>query len=262
MARIRYLAFLCNDADRIADFYIRHFALTELGRSSDGDVSLTDGFANLSFLQMRAALGEPRMEVGLHHVGVEVDDIEAVRDRYLAFNPNGVFVPETDDLHHGTHRIYDPECTPVSLSTSGFGVKTIEERLPRMRHVAFNALYCEGIRNFYVDVLGFREVKTTNVWRKKGAPNRFLGDGHSNLAIHPFYTDNFGHEARYGVNHFGFLVPELDNLVAALKREVPIAPRPDRPYEDYRARDPEGNGIDISYTKGFEVDLDKWDLVA
>lgn len=261
-ARIRYLAFLCNDAGRLADFYVRHFGLSELGRNAAGDVSLTDGFVNLTYLQMRAALGEPRMEVGLHHLGLQVDDLERVKDRYLAFNPNGVVVPEEGDLHHGTLRIYDPECNPVSLSTNGFGVSGETERLPRMRHIAFNALYCEAIRNFYVEVFGFRELKTTEAWRRKGRPNRFLGDGRSNLAIHAFYTDNFGHEARYGVNHFGFLVPELDRIVAALKAVVPIAERPDRPYEDYRARDPEGNGIDISYTKGFEVDIDKWDLVA
>ena len=262
MARIRYLAFMCTDAAKMADFYRRFFALTDLGTSKEGDISLTDGFANLTFLQMRPKLGEPRMEIGLHHLGIEVDDLEAVKARYLKFNPSGCIVPEDGSIHRGELRIYDPECNPVSLSTTGFGVKNPVERLPRMRHVAFNALYVEAIRNFYVDVFGFREVKTTAVWRRRGEPNRFLGDGHSNLALHPFYTSNLGHEARYGVNHFGFLIGELDNFVAAMQKEVPVAPRPDRPYEDYRARDPEGNGIDLSYSKGYEVDLDKWDMVA
>jgi hypothetical protein len=57
-------------------------------------------------------------------------------------------------------------------------------------------------------------------------------------------------------------VNEIDHLVADLSKIVPVSPRPDRPYEDYRARDPDGNGIDLSYTKGFETDLDKWDLGA
>jgi catechol 2,3-dioxygenase-like lactoylglutathione lyase family enzyme len=262
MARIRYLAFMCADAAKIAAFYVRYFGLTELGRSKEGDISLTDGFANLTFFQFRAELGEPRMEVGLHHLGLEVDDLEAVKERYLKFNPGGCIVPEDGGIHRGELRIYDPECNPVSLSTTGFGIKNPVERLPRMRHIAFNALYVEGIRNFYVEVFGFREVRTTSQWRRRGEPNRFLGDGNSNLAIHPFYTSNFGHEARYGVNHFGFLLGETENFVAELKKAVPVAPRPDRPYEDYRARDPEGNGIDLCHSKGLEVDLDKWDLVA
>ena len=260
MNRIRYLAFLCSDAAKVADFYVQYFGMREMGRSSAGDVSLSDGFMNLTFFKMRAALGEPRMEVGLHHVGVEVDNLDAVKERYLRVNPHGVVVPEEGGLHRGKMRIYDPECTPVSLSDEPFGVVGGEDRYPRMRHVAYNALYPGRIGDFYMDVLGFREVKSTKLWRDRGRPNRFLGDGHSNLAVHPFYNDNFGHEARYGINHFGFLVGELDNLVGALRKVVPIAPRPDRPYEDYRARDPEGNRIDISYSKGFEVDLDKWDM--
>lgn len=260
MIRIRYLAFLCSDAAKVADFYVRYFGLKELGRSADKDISLTDGFMNLTFFQLRAKLGEPRMEVGLHHLGVEVDDFEAVKDRYLAFNPNGVIVPEEGGLHQGKWRLYDPECTPVSVSDGTYGVTRDEDRYPRMRHVAYNALYPGRIGDFYIDVLGFRELKTTQKWRDRGRSNRFLGDGHSNLAIHPFYNDNHGHEARYGINHFGFLVGELDDLVGGLQKVVPIAARPDRPYEDYRARDPEGNRIDISYSKGFETDIDKWDM--
>ncbi len=41
---IRYLAFLSDDPSALADFYGRHFALDELGRSNQGDVSLSDGF--------------------------------------------------------------------------------------------------------------------------------------------------------------------------------------------------------------------------
>ena len=69
-----------------------------------------------------------------------------------------------------------------------------------------------------------------------------------------------------GVESLGFKMRDVKILLASHAHSdhsgdvVPIAKRPDRPYEDYRARDPEGNGIDISYTKGFEVDLDKWDL--
>jgi catechol 2,3-dioxygenase-like lactoylglutathione lyase family enzyme len=260
MARIRYLAFLCSDASKVAEFYVRYFDMKELGRSPSNDITLSDGFMNLTFFHWRPQLGEPRMEAGLHHVGVEVDNLEAVKERYLRSHPNGLIIPEEGDLQHGKIRIFDPECTPVSLSDEGFGIPAPTERLPRMRHVAYNALYPGLIGDFFMDVLGFREVRSTELWRRRGRTNRFLGDGHSNLAIHPFYNDNLGHEARYGINHFGFLVGELDNLVEDLKKVVPIAARPDRPYEDYRAQDPEGNRIDISYSKGFETDIDKWDM--
>ena len=260
MARLRYLAFLCADAEKIAHFYKRFFHLEEMGRSTKGDISLTDGFMNLTFFQFRTELGEPRMEVGLHHLGIEVDDLEKLKESYLASNPDGLIIQEEGGLHWGKFRIFDPECIPVSVSNDGFGVKTMEDRLPRMRHIAYNALRPGKVGDFYMNVFGFREVLSTQKWRDRGRPNRFLGDGHTNLAIHPFYNDNIGHEARYGINHFGFLVGEVAELVPALKKIVPIAARPDRPYEDYRARDPEDNRIDISFTKGYEIDVKKWDI--
>jgi hypothetical protein len=88
-----------------------------------------------------------------------------------------------------------------------------------------------------------------------------MGDGMSNLAMHPFYNGTPGFEGRYGINHFGFLIDDLDAMVAELSKVVPTAKRPARPYEDYRIRDPEGNGIDLSFSKGFEIDVDAWDLV-
>jgi hypothetical protein len=42
-----------------------------------------------------------------------------------------------------------------------------------------------------------------------------------------------------------------------------VAKRPDwRPYAEFRLRDREGNGFDLSQTKGWEVDLNKWERAA
>ena len=37
---------------------------------------------------------------------------------------------------------------------------------------------------------------------------------------------------------------------------------PDRPYAEFRFRDPEGNALDLSQNKGWEVDIDKWERAA
>ena len=77
MARIRYLALLCPEPATLGRFYQAHFGLDELGRSADGDVTLTDGGYNLTLFKNRAALHEPSMENGIHHLGVAVDDVDA-----------------------------------------------------------------------------------------------------------------------------------------------------------------------------------------
>jgi len=133
MSRIRYLAMLSGDPAALAGFYGRHFGMDELGRSAAGDVTMTDGGFNLTLLRPRPELREPHMALGLHHLGIAVDDIDAVVARYRALQPRGTVVAESGDLQHGEARIYDPECNPVTLSQRNFGLPASEPRTPRSR---------------------------------------------------------------------------------------------------------------------------------
>jgi catechol 2,3-dioxygenase-like lactoylglutathione lyase family enzyme len=234
MATLRYVAFLSDNPEKLAEFYRRFFVTVELGRSPDGDVSVTDGFYNLTFFKKRAALGELRMDCGLHHIGLQVDDLEEVKGRFLALNPRGVILQEPEDIHHGEIRIHDPECFPVTLSTKLFGVPANKaRRFPRVRHIAYNSLDPEMMLRFYTHVLGLREVPSSYERRRQGRGNRFCADGETNLAIHPFYSGIEGHEARFGINHIGFLVDDMHAVMAELSSVLNIAPRPStRPYAE------------------------------
>ena len=264
MATLRYVAYIADDPVNLVDFYQRFLRTEELGRSPQGDISITDGFYNLTFFKRRPALGEMKMDCGLHHIGLEVDDLEEVKGRFLALNPRGVILQEPDDIHHGEIRIHDPECLPVSLSSKGFGVlKEREKQFHRVRHIAYNSLDPEMMLRFYTQVLGLREVPSSYERRRQGRANRFCADGKTNLAIHPFYSQLEGHEARFGVNHIGFLVNDMQAMIAELRAVLKIAPRPStRPYAEFRFRDPEGNALDLSQTKGWEVDVGKWETAA
>jgi hypothetical protein len=108
-----------------------------------------------------------------------------------------------------------------------------------------------------------REVPSSYLRRQQGRGNRFCADGKTNLAIHPFYNRIEGHEARFGINHIGFLTNEMQATMAELSSVLKIAPRPStRPYAEFRFRDIEGNALDLSQTKGWEVDVDKWETAA
>lgn len=262
-ARIRYLAFLSDEPAALADFYARHLDLDEVGRSKEGDVTVTDGYFNISFLRRRPELHEPHDQVGLHHMGLEVDDLDELKHRYRAFNQQWPIIEEPGGIHFGEARIYDPEGNPISISQKAFGMREGTNRAPRLRHIAYNALWPEGLLNFYMLVFGFRELSASFERRQQGRGNRFCGDGWMNLAVHPFYSDAEGHEARYGVNHIGFLVDDLKGKVESFSQEIPVAKRPAwRPYAEFRLRDRDGNGFDLSQTKGWEVDKDKWETAA
>jgi catechol 2,3-dioxygenase-like lactoylglutathione lyase family enzyme len=263
MAVLKYVAYLCEDPEKLAKFYQRYLQTQELGRSSAGDISITDGFLNLTFFKKRPALCEPRMEAGLNHIGVQVESIEETKNKYLKLYPRSPVVPESGDIHHGVVRIHDPDGNPVSLSESSFGVND-ERKVPGIRHIAYNALDPESMREFYSEVFGFKEVLSSFTYRKNGKLNRFVGDGFTNLAIHPFYNaGTVGHEAKFGINHLGFLVSDLKATMEDLSAVLTIQKRPDeRPYAEYRITDPEGNRLDLSQSKGWEVGVGQWDKMS
>ncbi|MBM4261836.1 MAG: VOC family protein [Deltaproteobacteria bacterium] len=264
MSTLRYVAYLADDPAKLVDFYHHFLGTEELGRTSEGDITITDGFYNMTFFKNRPALGEMQMNNGLHHIGLQVEDLEATKARFLKFNPRGMIIQEANDLQHGQLRLHDPECRPVTISTTSFGVPTSKEKkFPRIRHIAYNALDPEVMLQFYSQVLGLREVPSSYLRRQQGLGNRFCGDGKTNLAIHPFYSPVEGHEAKYGINHVGFLTNTMQATMAELSSVLKIAPRPStRPYAEFRFRDLEGNALDLSQTKGWEVDVDKWETAA
>jgi len=261
MARIRYLAFLCADPAALADFYRHDFGLDEIGRSADGDITLSDGGFNVTLFRLRPSLREPRMELGLHHLGIAVDDVEAAVARYRTRYPRGTVIAESGDLQHGEVRIFDPECHPVTLSQTNFGLPAGSARIPRIAHMALNALDTEAILAFYTGVFGFREVFEAHAESRKrpGYRNKHVGDGHTNVAIQAFYSGEEGHEARFGIAHFGFLVPSSKAMAeqdAAGGATVKARPA-HRTQSEIRMRDPDGNGCDLSQ-RGWEVDTGKW----
>lgn len=261
MPRIRYLAMLCAEPMALAGFYCGCFGLAEMGRSDAGDVTLTDGGFNITLFRERSQLGEPRMERGLHHLGIAVENLDETLARYRAFNPRGVIIPESGDLQHGEVRIHDPECHPVSLSQRQFGLDGAGGAIPRIAHIALNALDTERVRDFYAQVFGFRELFEAHreSMKRPGYRNKHVGDGHINVAIQTFYSDEVGHEARFGIAHFGFLVPDSKAMAETVARVgAAIKARPaHRTQSEIRMRDPEGNGCDLSQ-RGWEVDTDKW----
>lgn len=264
MATLRYIAYLAENPAELVDFYHRFLGTEELGRTTEGDISITDGFYNLTFFKNRRSLGEMQMNSGLHHIGLQVDDVEEAKARFLRFNPRGMIIREANDLQHGEIRLHDPECRPVTISTTSYGVPAAKEkRFPRIRHIAYNALDPEVMLQFYSQVLGLREVPSSYLRRQQGLGNRFCADGVTNLAIHPFYSPVEGHEPRYGINHIGFLTNTMQATMAELSSVLNIAARPStRPYAEFRFRDIEGNALDLSQTKGWEVDVDKWERAA
>jgi len=263
-ARLRYLAVVSERPETLAQFYTTYFAMREIGRTERGDVALTDGFYNLSLLKPSRTDQEP----GFSHFGVEVDDLGEVEARLRDFAPNADLRQEEGDLVHGEYRVRDPNGIVVSLSARQFHMPAAEDRLPSIHHVAMMVPKNDEVLDFYVNVFGFRETSTSKRLRSTPPPSlyaRFAGDGCTALAILPtpelltqYNYEPEGTLMKPGPNHFGFLVTDIENFLKRLP-EGCLSERPDnRPMTEYRAADPDGNAIDISQHKGYEVDVDRW----
>jgi catechol 2,3-dioxygenase-like lactoylglutathione lyase family enzyme len=262
--RIQYLAMVSEQPEKLADFYKTYFNMRELGREN-GDVALTDGFFNVSVMKPHAAAPE----LGLCHLGVAIQDIHEIESRLEDFAPNADIRAEKGDLFHGEYRVSDPNGLTVSMSTKNFNVSGSNRGFPAIRHVALSVPKNDDVLGFYQNVFGFREPSTSKKIRERGDnPTRFAADGSTSLAILRLPVDVDAEEPeggwtlrhfKSGVNHFGFLVNDIENFRAKLPAGS-VSKRPAaRPMTEYRVIDPETNEIDISQHKGYEVDDGVWE---
>lgn len=276
-AHFGYMAIVSEQPKTVAEFYARYFDMWELGRSDAGDISITDGFLNVSILQRRPGVEGASGRPGLSHFGIAVNDIHEVEANLEEFMPNADIQAENGDLHHGQYRVVGPNGLPVSLSTNSFGISGTPRRLPRIRHMAT----CFPHQNddqaeFLTKVFGFREVSTSGERRRANRPSRFIGDGNVCLALlssmginnsgaeHETYRDEEERaiNSKHGLQHFGFVVGDIPGLMSSLPPELAKwsneRPR-QRDMAEFRVFDPDLNAIDLSQHMGFEVDYDKWE---
>jgi catechol 2,3-dioxygenase-like lactoylglutathione lyase family enzyme len=85
MAKIKHIALSTQDVDGTAKFYIDVFGMKEVGKVNSPNATgyyLSDGDINLAILNFKndAVAGVERGKdwSGIHHIGFQVDDLEAI----------------------------------------------------------------------------------------------------------------------------------------------------------------------------------------
>jgi catechol 2,3-dioxygenase-like lactoylglutathione lyase family enzyme len=115
MPKIRHIAIISPNPDRLADFYVTHFGLEKIKRGSDGAVWVTDGHVKVALLQLRPETPEQ----GINHFGIEVEEsdkpkifakLEESGFQPMSSPPNRPYVEEF---------IYDVDGNKVDVSTTG-----------------------------------------------------------------------------------------------------------------------------------------------
>jgi predicted enzyme related to lactoylglutathione lyase len=117
--KIRHLAIMTLDPERLAKFYEQTFEMKRLiGKGVPGSkaVYMTDGYITLALLENKAD-GKPS---GLNHFGWDVDDQDEIAGRMARF---GVKVPakRPADRPYAETRGTDPDGNNFDLSVQGYG---------------------------------------------------------------------------------------------------------------------------------------------
>ena len=114
MAKIRHLALVTIDAERLAKFYQEVFDM-KITYSQNGAYFLTDGYITLALLPNKAE-GKPN---GLNHFGFQIDDQEEIAERLANF---GIVQPakRPADRPYAETRSTDPDGNNFDLSVHGF----------------------------------------------------------------------------------------------------------------------------------------------
>jgi catechol 2,3-dioxygenase-like lactoylglutathione lyase family enzyme len=132
--RLRHLAIASHDPDTAAKYFVDVFGMEIRGKIDSRNASgfyLSDGVINIAILKFKnapAAGSEYGLEYrGLHHIGFEVDDIDAAVERSIAAG----YPPRHDvniaqglganpDKDNAEYKMTGPEGIMVDISQKGW----------------------------------------------------------------------------------------------------------------------------------------------
>ena len=130
MARIRHIAIATQDPDKTARFYMEGLGLKEVGRVDSKTAVgyyLTDGHVNVAILKWKSedpaiTEGAPRY-AGVHHFGVEVEDMAAARAKIEKAGAVHRPYPGTEEMKKRGNievKFTGPDGVTIDLSEDGW----------------------------------------------------------------------------------------------------------------------------------------------
>src|ERR1044072_7789625 len=115
MARIRHIALLTKDTEKLSEFYKSAFGLKEVARSGEASehgqaIYLSDGHINLAILPAR------NRREGIYHFGMEGGGVKGAGDTAKSTGPTGGTPDLPRDRRFAETFVLDPVGTRVDLS--------------------------------------------------------------------------------------------------------------------------------------------------
>lgn len=272
LAKIQHVAIMTENFVRETKFYESAFGMKRSKSAAEEEakavkmnygLSVSDGYVGMTIIGRK-----PGYPGGLHHFGIDVDDVELASARMRERYPAIKVLKRPSNRPFASFGAHDPEGNIFDLTQEGMEnkrgvyVETGGEQKRRISHIKLRVVHPEAIARFYLDNFEFKQAE-----KALEDPNFYLTDGKVTLVIAPWDItdyDGAGIE-RPGLEHIGFKVEsveavkrDLDTLRKAdpemSERTVSVASEGERRvqliagcrYGRHQVSDPGGVFIDIS----------------
>jgi predicted enzyme related to lactoylglutathione lyase len=272
LTRIQHFAIVSENFVREAKFYESVFGMKRSKPGSEEEqkairtnyaVSISDGYVGVTVIGRK-----PGYIPGLHHFGVDVDDVDQAIARIEKNYPEVAVLKRPSNRPFATYGAHDPEGNYFDLTQEGMSnrrdvyAQQRREQPRRIHHLKLRVMNAPAIAAFYRDMLDLQEAD-----KALEDPNFYLTDGKMTLIIAPWKMSDFEGAGidRPGLEHVGYQVENVEKVkkeLAALRESDPemrerIVSVPDEAerrlalvascrYGKHQFSDPDGVFIDIS----------------
>ena len=223
LTRIQHFAIVSENFVREAKFYESAFGMKRSKPGSEEElkairtnyaVSISDGYVGVTMIGRK-----PGYIPGLHHFGVDVDNVDEAIARIKNNHPEVAVLKRPSNRPFATYGAHDPEGNYFDLTQEGMSnrrdVYTEQQREHprRIHHLKLRVMNPTKIAAFYRDMLDLREAD-----KALEDPHHYLTDGRMTLIIAPWKMSDFEGAGidRPGLEHVGFQVESVE----AVKREL------------------------------------------
>jgi predicted enzyme related to lactoylglutathione lyase len=219
LTRIQHFAIVSENFVREAKFYESVFGMKRSKPGSEEEekairtnyaVSISDGYVGVTMIGRK-----PGYIPGLHHFGVDVDDVDEAIARIKKNYPQVAVLKRPSNRPFATYGAHDPEGNYFDLTQEGMSnrrdvyVEQQREQSRRVHHLKLRVMNAPAIAAFYRDMLDLREAD-----KALEDPNFYLTDGRMTLVVAPWKMSDFEGAGidRPGLEHVGFQVESVDAL--------------------------------------------------
>ena len=231
LARIQHVAIVSENFVRETRFYE---VVLGMKRSKPGSaeeekairtnyaLSISDGYVGMTVIGRK-----PGYVPGLHHFGIDVDDVDEACSRIKEKYPAITVLKRPSNRPFATLGAHDPEGNYFDLTQEGMEnrrdvyVETARQQPRRVHHIKLRVMNPMGIAAFYRDLFDLKEEE-----KALEDPNFYLTDGRVTLIIAPWKMSDFAGAGidRPGLEHLGYKVENVEVVkkeLAALRESDP-----------------------------------------